>query len=120
MKIVLRRSKMNNYDDLQQEIDREKEKVKWVSVDDRLPENDKLKVCRYSDRDGKHLGIVLSRYYLPSNQKERKYWCFEFGNTQLTKITHWMSLPSLSKNKKEEVKLTTMMTIMKQSLNLMK
>jgi hypothetical protein len=68
--------------------------MEWTEVEDSLPDDDELKVVRYKDTHyNKHLGISLSRYYLPSNQKTRKYWCFEFCNTQKTKITHWASLP---------------------------
>jgi hypothetical protein len=68
--------------------------VEWISVDDELPEDDLLKVVRYKETHyGKHLGIALSRYYYPSNNPGRKYWCFEFGSSQPTKVTHWMPLP---------------------------
>jgi hypothetical protein len=74
----------------------------WISIKDGLPSDDKLKVVRYKDsRRDKHLGIALSRYYLPSNQTKTFYWCIEFGNTQPTKVTHWMSLPEPPK---EEIK----------------
>ena len=70
----------------------------WISVNDRLPDNNRLKVVRYSEtwkgEIGKHIGIALSRYYLPSNQTSKKFWCFEFGSTLNAKITHWMPLPS--------------------------
>lgn len=68
---------------------------KFISVEDSLPTDDRLKVCKYKDTYyNRHMGMTLSRYYLPSNQKEKKYWCFEFGTSQPLKITHWMSLPS--------------------------
>ena len=31
--------------------------------------------------------------YVYSNMKIKR-WCFEFGNTQSTKVTHWVSLPA--------------------------
>ena len=67
--------------------------MEWISVEDRLPEDDKLKVVRYGYKNGRNLGIDLSRYYLPANQIDKKYWCFDFLNTQNTKVTHWMPLP---------------------------
>lgn len=69
--------------------------MKWISVDERLPADDKLKVIRYAEvwRGVKrHLGIQLSRYYTPSNMRT-KLWCFEFASTQPTRVTHWMPLP---------------------------
>ncbi len=69
----------------------------WISVEDILPDDDKLKVIRYCEvRNGvnvRHLGIALARFYLPSNQKDKKYWSFEFGNAQSVKVTDWLSLP---------------------------
>jgi len=66
----------------------------WISIEDELPEDDKLKVVKYKDsRSNKHIGVALSRYYIPSNQKNKKYWCFEFGSGQPTKVSHWASLP---------------------------
>ncbi len=65
---------------------------KWISIEDRLPEDEGLKVVRYSLGEV-HLGIALSRYWVPSNLQTKKYWCFEFGSGQKTKVTHWMNLP---------------------------
>ncbi len=66
----------------------------WISVKDSLPEDDKLKLVRYKNTDyNRHSGLKLSRYYLPSNQTDTKFWCFEFNNTQPLKITHWMQIP---------------------------
>ena len=72
--------------------------MKWISVKDRLPDNDKLCVIEYTFR-GRHWGYQLSRYYIPSNMKTHT-WAFEFGNTQPTKVAHWMPLPELPKVKK--------------------
>lgn len=66
--------------------------MKWISVEDRLPEDNKLKVIRYSLND-RHIGIGLSRFYTPSNMSV-KIWCFEFGSSQGTKVSHWMPLPN--------------------------
>ena len=68
--------------------------MKWINVKDRLPEDDKLKVIKYGDRKtGQHIGIHLSHYYIPTNMNKKK-WCFEFANTQSTKVTHWIPLPN--------------------------
>jgi len=69
---------------------------KWISIKESLPTDDLLKVVRYADTScgvKRHIGVALSRYYLPSNQGSRKYWCFEFGSCQQTKVTHWADLP---------------------------
>ena len=73
---------------------------KWISIEERLPKDDKLKVCRYKSTDsGKHIGIVLSRYYSPSNMPDHKRrWCFEFGNCQPVAISHWADLPEETQN----------------------
>jgi hypothetical protein len=65
----------------------------WIPANKRLPEDDALKVVKYEPIDTKqHLGVDLSRYYIPANMT-RKVWCFEFNNTQNTRITHWADLP---------------------------
>lgn len=65
----------------------------WISVEDQLPDDTNLKVIRYSLK-GKHMGISLSHYWHPSNMQDGYLmWDFEFGNTQGTKVTHWMPLP---------------------------
>ena len=55
--------------------------MKWISVDDKMPDDDLLKVVAYSEfwkgKIGSHIGITVSRYYLPSNQVDKKSWCFE-------------------------------------------
>lgn len=65
--------------------------IQWISIKDQLPDDNNLKVIRYSC-DGKHVGIALSRWYIPSNMNEDR-WCFEFSSTQGAKVTHWMPLP---------------------------
>ena len=72
--------------------------MEWISVEDRLPEDTKLKVVRYG-KNGLHIGIALSHYYLPANQKTRYFWDFDFLSTQGTKVTHWVSLPEPPKDK---------------------
>ena len=70
----------------------------WISVKDQLPDNSDLKVIRYSRREGGHLGIALSHYWHPQNMNDGVFmWDFEFGNTQGTKVTHWMPLPEAPK-----------------------
>lgn len=65
----------------------------WISVKERVPDDNKLKVCRTIDTYyDKHHSIVLSYYYTPSNMN-KNMWSFEFGMTQPLKISHWMSLP---------------------------
>ena len=74
----------------------------WISVEDRLPEDEKLKVCRVKDSYyNKHHSIVLSHYYRPSNIPNKKMWSFEFGMTQQLKITHWMPLPEPPKEQEK-------------------
>ena len=69
---------------------------KWISVEKRLPTDDKLKVIKYAavwEGVKTHLGIQLARYYVPSNQKTQKYWSFGFRSCQPTVVTHWADLP---------------------------
>jgi hypothetical protein len=75
----------------------------WISVKDRLPDNDRLNVCRYGRRGEGHIGIILSRYYTPSNV-DKKVWCKEFGSTQLLEITHWTPLPDTNEYNPQEYK----------------
>lgn len=68
----------------------------WVSVDDRFPEDDRLKVVMYCREDsGRHIGIALSHYTesLATGKHD-----FEFNRgTQPTRVTHWISLPKMPK-----------------------
>jgi hypothetical protein len=66
--------------------------TEWISVEDKLPEDTKLKVIKYG-KNGVHVGIGLSFYYSPENLPNKYVWAFEFGNTQGAKVTHWFSLP---------------------------
>lgn len=66
---------------------------KWISVEDNLPDDSKLKVVKYCRSDtGEHIGVSLSHF--------RKHWAtgefdFDFNRgTQPTEVSHWCDLPS--------------------------
>ena len=68
----------------------------WISVNDRLPDDDKLKVVRYADfyggKNNGHLGIALTHFRM-SYGNDSPTWDFDYS-TQPTRVTHWCSVPA--------------------------
>ena len=65
--------------------------TEWISVDNKLPEDQKPKLVRYtsSHRSGVYYGIA-ARCNL--NNVEYACWYIECGNTQGIKITHYTDI----------------------------
>ena len=70
--------------------------TEWISGDERLPEDNLLKVVRYADfyggKNNGHLGIALSRFTVCYGY-DYPTWDFDHS-TQPTKVTHWCSIPA--------------------------
>lgn len=68
--------------------------VKWISVDDRLPETDE-RVFVYIPRPDNHYNIEIA--YISEENDDYLYWVLrdksQFYSTRFHYISHWMPLP---------------------------
>lgn len=63
----------------------------WISVEDRLPEDDRDYLFM-----GNHIPLCLGRYY--SNSLSGAIWSCDDGYwTPAKEVTHWMPIPELEK-----------------------
>ena len=64
--------------------------MEWVSVKDRLPEEDENEYILFTDRQS----VFFGRYYYRNCHKKECLWKPENGYIhQSSEITHWMPLP---------------------------
>lgn len=71
--------------------------MEWVSVKDRLPEQDEQCLCCYRFRDEGMRFIGVLTYFAADNEP---HWQHEKGVNGL-RVTHWIPLPELPKEATE-------------------
>lgn len=70
--------------------------MEWISVEEKQPEDENLKVVRYSDfykgKNRGHIGITLSRFSVYYGSKDPT-WDLDHSS-QPIRVTHWADIPS--------------------------
>lgn len=99
---------MTEKDLIIQDLRRENAKLrarvpKWISVDDRLPEEDGTYLTALNHHFGAHQGVSIRKFAKDGETVDeyelagQKYvWYFydsEYGYVQTDSVTHWMPLP---------------------------
>ncbi len=67
--------------------------MKWISVEDRLPEMDSEKLIMFTDGNGVYFG----KYYERNSFSGEPLFVIESNNGHIFKdceVTHWMPLPT--------------------------
>jgi hypothetical protein len=71
-------------------------KMKWISVEDRLPEDSTSMLCRVQLLQAHPTIVHFEAHYQPDSDYGGWYdWCGDTDELDGWRVTHWMELPEL-------------------------